>query len=104
MSKVHTVQIKSGVMVNMTTEEAIKLIQELFKHVYGETPIPAVSPAPSPTVVPYPAPVPLTPTIPWEERPNYPWREYDPYKDRDRPYWYDRIWCGTTGMLGNETH
>lgn len=97
MSKVHTVQIKSGIMVNMTTEEAIKLIQELFKHVYGETPVPVVSPAPSPSVVPYPAPniVPMTPTVPWEEKPQYPWRK--------SPYDNDRIWCGAI-ELKHETH
>lgn len=44
------VQIKPGIVVELTTEEAIKLIQELFRQVYGETPVPSNPPAP--TIIP----------------------------------------------------
>lgn len=49
--KPHVVQIKPGIVVDLTTEEAIKLIQELFRAVYGETPVPSTPPQPISDIV-----------------------------------------------------
>ncbi len=44
--KPHIVQIKPGIVVELTTAEAIILLQELFRVVYGETPVPSSPPIP----------------------------------------------------------
>lgn len=88
--KPHSVQIKPGIVVELTTEEAIKLIQELFRVLYGETPIPSTPPQLIPDIVKK-----------YEEEKVDPWE--NPYKrvarpDDWEPKWPSKpfeVWCHT---------
>lgn len=77
----HVIQIKPGIVVELTTEEAIKLIQELFRQVYGETPVPSNPPGlipREPKIVPMTIPEPAyTPT--WAPKETCPRPPFDVY-------------------------